>query len=185
MYKFILFSLIITPFFAKSQEFKSSLFIHANIGVLHDSDDDINSDYDFANNLSFGIFINENFVVGLSTHDAMSTTDNNRYVKPYRLSSSQIFSTYFFVKNKTTPFITLKKPLKFNDEFYQAYNTDNVIVQELQSFDFLNNLYIGCGVSHEIKKNVFFDISYIKLIKKNLYGLKNGSLAFGVSLLLF
>jgi hypothetical protein len=63
--------------FAKSQEFKSSLFIHANIGFLHDSDDDINSDYDFSNNLSFGLFINENFVVGLSVQDAVSTTDNN------------------------------------------------------------------------------------------------------------
>ena len=185
MYKAILFSLIIIPFFAKSQEFKSSLFIHANIGVLHVSDDEINSDYDFSNNLSFGLFINRNLVVGLSTQDAVSTNDNNRYVKLYKLSNSQIFTTYFFCKNKTTPFIMLKKPLKFNDELFHVYNTDNVLVQELQSFNSLNNVYLGFGLSHEIKKNVFFDISYIQLIKKNLYGFKNGSLAFGVSFQLF
>ena len=65
------------------------------------------------------------------------------------------------------------------------YNTDNVLVQELQSFNSFNNVYLGYGFSHEIKKNIFFDISYIQLIIKKLYGFKNGSLAFGVSLQLF
>lgn len=170
------------PFVAISQDLKKSIFFKADFAQIFDHNKISDFSFDILNHIYVGKFVTENIAIGITTNDAVSSNDKNRYMPRYPLSDYQFFSFYYLKINdsKVKPFLSLKRPFKFKDETYYVYNSSGDLSIEEQSFNLLDQTSIGAGVSFELKTNVFFDLSYTQLLRKNIYGFKNGFCSFGV-----
>lgn len=183
MNRFIIISLIlIMPFVVISQDLKKTVYLKADFAQIFDHNKISDFSFDILNHIYIGKFVTENIAIGITTNDAVSSNDNNRYMLLYSLSDYQVFSVYYLKINnhKVKPFLSLKTPFKFKDETYYVYNSVGDLSIEEQSFNLLDQASIGAGVSFELKTNVFFDFSYTQLLRKNIYGFKNGFCSFGV-----
>lgn len=181
--KRIIFSLVVLliPTLAISQKSKP-IYFKADFIQVYDINNDKKLSYDLLNHVYFGRFISENTVVGITSNKSVSTNDDNRYMPQYTLSDYQFFSVHFFKLNrsKIKPFLSFKRPFKFKNETYYVYNDNGDLSIEEQPFGLIDQISLGVGCSFTISKNLFFDISYSQLLKKNIYGFKNGFTSFGI-----